>query len=121
MKWLPIEIVNYIFEYTDSGLYLTYCNKTNQHLFKIDTDHTKFKLLHNMYKGIEIFNPLQNSTQIFYNIPLKKIPSITKRLSDINSIDNYMSITVTEKADDIETDYSISTIITKKCSSLLLI
>ena len=36
MKWLPTEIVNYIFEYTDSGLYLTYCNKTNQHLFKMN-------------------------------------------------------------------------------------
>lgn len=120
--WIPLEIVNYIMEYANNGLYLVYCTKYKKHMFKINSHHSRFKPLSELYENVEFFSPITNSTHILYTIPLKKVPSITKRMSDIDDVQNYMSIVVTENEDDsIQTNYYTSIIITKKKGSLLLI
>ena len=121
--WIPLEIVNYIMEYANNGLYLVYCTKYKKHMFKINSHHSRFKSLSELYENVEFFfTPITNSTHILYSIPLKKVPSITKRMSNIDDVQNYMSIVVTENEDEsIQTIYYTSTLITKKQGSLLLI
>lgn len=118
--WIPIELVNYIMEYANNGVFLKYCKKNQQHIFKINSNHSKFKELFDLYNSIEFKVPYINCTQILYSIPLKRIPSITERLANIDSVNNYMSIIVTENGPCIEKNYFTSTIVTKKESSLLL-
>ena len=120
--WIPPEIVNYIMEYANNGLYLMYCTKYKKYMFKINSQHSRFKLLSELYENIEFFTPITNSTHILYSIPLKKVPSITNRMSNIDDVQTYMSIVVTENEDEsIQTIYYTSTLITKKQGSLLLI
>jgi hypothetical protein len=123
--WLPIEIVNYIFDYTNTGLYLIYCNKQRKHLLRINTNHDKFRTIHSMYKNMEVYNPViqeenEHNTQISYNIPLRKIPSVVNRLENIASVSNYMSIVIVEKDDEVVKEHHTSTVIHTKESALLL-
>lgn len=126
MIWLPIEIVNYILEYSDIGIYMIYSKKFKQHLMRIDTNHPKFSGLQSMYGGMEVSN-VENfdaddrrNTQIYYPIPLRKVPSVTRRLDNVDSVDQYMSIVIVEKEDEVVKEHNTSTVIQTRQSVLLL-
>jgi hypothetical protein len=123
MKWLPIEIVNHILDYTNTGLYLVYCQKNKCHMLKIDSTHGKFSSIRKLYEGIEVCArdyTNERNTQIYYNIPLRKVPSVTKNMTNIDSVNNYMSIVILETEDEIVKEHHTSTVIQTKDSTLLL-
>ena len=126
MKWLPIEIVNYILEYSDIGIFMIYSKKFKKHFMRIDINHPKFSGLQNMYGGMELSGGLhldtdnERNTQVYYPIPLRKIPSVTNRLNNVNSVDQYMSITIMEKEHEVVKEHTTSTVIQTNQSVLML-
>ena len=85
--WLPIEIVNIIMEYAGTGQYLYYCYKSKLHRLRYNPNHDRFQIISNLYKWIDI-ETIGNQTTIQYVIPLRRVPSVTARIQNIDNIQN---------------------------------
>ena len=117
--WLPVEIVNIIMEYAGTGQYLYYCWKTNLHRLRYNPDHDRFQFLSNLYKFMDV-ETVGNQTTIQYVIPLRRVPSVTSRIQNINNIQNIMSVTVSEDEEEIVSEYYTTVVIETSQSALLL-
>lgn len=117
--WLPIEIVNMIMDFAGTGQYLQYCYKTNMHKLRYNPEHDRFQFLSNLFKDISIQHN-GNETQFQYVIPLRRVPSVTSRIHNINTIQNIMSINVVEQDTKIITEYYTTVVIETSQSALLL-
>ena len=119
---LPDEIINMICDYADTGTYLIYSKKRKQYLFKYDTNNQRFKRLNELYKSCTITrntDELEYQTQICYEIPLKKIPSVPNIIANMRDITAYMIITVVEDQ-DVHTHNHTCVVLNTDTSTLLL-
>lgn len=119
-KFLPVEIVNYILDFLDLGIYLKW--KKKSYIFQIDSEHNRFervkKLFDTVSRNTIINNENEIITEICYEIPTKysRIPSI---IENIKKLTKYLSITIIEKRDTLKINYSIALVIDKETSSVL--
>lgn len=117
--WLPIEIVNIIMEYAGTGQYLCYCSEFNSHILRYNPQHDRFQFLSDLYKYMDI-ETVHNKTIFQYVIPLRKIPSVTSRIQNIDNIQNIMSVSITENDTEIVSEHYTTIVIERKHSALLL-
>ena len=107
---LPIELINLICDYAGDGKYLVF-DKRLCYSFRINSDYEKFNVVRDLYRNCMInsyYDDIDEErlTQIHYEIKLKKIPSLIMNMHNIESIKNYMVITISEKNGDIHIEHS---------------
>lgn len=122
---LPIELVNYIMEFSGLPLHLVYNTKWKNYMFHFDEKHSKFSQLRRIYDTLQ-FHSVENRyeirTNIYYSIPLRKAPSFTDLLPNIVDMSNYMNIVVIENEEtgELLKDYHTSMVIETQQSALML-
>jgi hypothetical protein len=107
---LPIELINLICDYTGDGKYLCF-DKRMYYSFRINSEYEKYNDVRDLYRNCMInsyYDDIDEEqiTQIHYEIKLKKIPSLIMNMHNIESIKNYMVITISEKNNDIHIEHS---------------
>jgi hypothetical protein len=120
--WIPVEIVNIIFEYCDKPLYLYYDRKRG-YLFKINPKHDFFSKIRSLYEKMILHTSNENDkyhTQILYEIPIRKIPSFPNLLTRMNNMVNYMLIVIIENDDELLSEHHTSIVIETERSALLI-
>ena len=107
---LPTELINLICDYIGDGKYLHFDKKLHWS-FRIDSEHEKYNDVRDLYRNCMINSHYDETeeeqlTQIHYEIKLKKIPSLIMNMHNIESIKNFMVITISEKNDYIHIEHS---------------
>ena len=100
---LPLEIINTILDYADTGTVLIYDDKRNCLVFRYKKDCDKFYTISKIYDG-RISEKCEEGdgyfqTQICYNIGLRKVPSLYKRMDRFENAQSYMIVTIEEDKD----------------------
>ena len=107
---LPIELINLICHYAGDGKHLCF-DKRMYYSFRINSEYEKYNDVRELYRNCMINSYYDDEdeeqiTQIHYEIKLKKIPSLIMNMHNIESIKNYMVITISEKNNDIHIEHS---------------
>lgn len=107
---LPIELINLICDYAGDGKHL-YFDKRMCYSFRINSEYEKYNVVRDLYRNCMINSYYddvdeEQLTQIHYEIKLKKIPSLIMNMHNIESIKNFMVITISEKNGDIHIEHS---------------
>lgn len=120
---IPIELVNIILDYADLGKFLCYKHDRKEYAFRFDVKHKHFSELNRLYGSLALQTEISEDgyrTNIYYNIPLQRPPSVTMMMENVDSIKNYMSIIVFETENDIVTEHHTSIVICTTNSALIL-
>lgn len=122
---LPIELINYIMDFSSFPLQLVYNIKRKEYVFLFDEKHEKFTKLRRIYDSLQFHSVeslYETRTNIYYSIPLRKTPSFTNLLPNVVSMSNYMNIVVIENEEtgELLKDYHTSVVIETQQSALML-
>ena len=121
--WIPPEIVNLILDYSNLGLIFIYDKKMNKYRFRYNIKHERFAEINRLYDSVAIQTEISDSgyrTNIYYSIPLRKVPSLTSIMTNVHSINNYMSIVVFTEEDDVVVEHHTSVVIQTTNSALMI-
>ena len=104
---LQNEIINIICEYADTGTQLIYDTKRRTHVYRFIENHYRFQNILSLYKFCtfetrrDVFD--ETTTQISYEIKLKKIPSWIERMNTEQNFKSYMILTISDYGKDYHT------------------
>jgi hypothetical protein len=99
---LPEEIINIICEYADTGTRIIYDTKRKIHVYRFVEKHDRFQNVLSLYHSCKFetrrddFDEL--TTQISYEIKLKKVPSWIEKMNTEQNVKSYMILTVSDDA-----------------------
>lgn len=122
VDFLPEVIINIICEYADTGTRIIYDTKRKIHVYRFVEKHPRFQNVLSLYNSctIETMRDEDNyvSTQICYEIKLKKVPSWLGRMNTEQTFKSYMILTVADSHDG--KDYHTCTVADINKGTLLL-
>jgi len=121
---LPEVIINIICEYADTGTQLIYDTKRKIHVYRFIEKHPRFQNVLSLYNSctFETTRDEDNdiSTQICYEIKLKKVPSWIERLNTDQTFKSYMILTVRNDDNEVGKDYHTCTVADINKGTLML-
>jgi esterase/lipase superfamily enzyme len=125
MIYLPCEIINYILEFANTGTELVYDYKGKCFVFRFKQVNKLYNCISNLYDGriIDICteNDGYTQTQVSYNIGLRKVPSLYRRMNQFETASSYMVIVVEEDEDGtVSQSHQISSILSFTNGAILL-
>ena len=125
MIYLPCEIINYILEFANTGTELVYDYKGKCFVFRFKHVNKLYNCISNLYDGriIDICteNDGYTQTQVSYNIALRKVPSLYRRMNQFETASSYMVIVVEEDEDGtVSQSHQISSILSFTNGAILL-
>jgi len=125
MIYLPCEIINYILEFANTGTELVYDYKGKCFVFRFKQVNKLYNCISNLYDGRMIDICTENDgytqTQVSYNIGLRKVPSLYRRMNQFETASSYMVIVVEEDEDGtVSQSHQISSILSFTNGAILL-
>lgn len=121
---LPEEIINIICEYADTGTRLIYDTKRKMHVYRFIEKHNRFQNILSLYNSCTFetkrYDVNETTTQISYEIKLKKVPSWIERMNADQSFKSYMILTVRDYQNEIGKDYHTCTVMDINRGTLML-
>jgi prolyl oligopeptidase PreP (S9A serine peptidase family) len=104
---LPEEIINIICEYADTGTRIIYDAKRKIHVYRFIEKHDRFQNILSLYDSCTFETRRDDfdepTTQISYEIKLKKVPSWIEKMNIEQNFKSYMILTVSEDGKDYHT------------------
>mgnify|MGYP006906287454 CR=1 FL=1 len=104
---LPEEIINIICEYANTGTRIIYDTKRKIHVYRFIEKHDRFQNILSLYDSCTFETRRDDfdepTTQISYEIKLKKVPSWIEKMNIEQNFKSFMILTVSDDGKDYHT------------------